>query len=454
MKNFLLALSVSFALVGCGGGGGSTPEQPYSTFIMGSKETPFFATTLKSADGSENLVLSTIDEGNPYAYTPPTPVYILHSEANGSVTNITSSLFANIPKFYWSRNINTFIHPATGTQAIWFCNQGREVGDYLAAAMPRINGIFGEQDALYVMENGKLVDKSDTLPQIVDFSHGCSVAKNSDGSVSLVKRTFGGTTFNQSDKVILNYINGKWVEVYGSGPSNQGLFFGIAQSQIFFTAAGNFQRASFGDNPVFGNKLLTKVNGEYVISASLDAPDLYEQGYTMVQGSTVGDLNNDGWDDLVLILSADGVKLKPFLSGAKLAIFMNDGNGNLVYDPSAIVEYYGDTLFGLDIRIFDINFDGYPDIVVQGERYMFGTNLYYTKTENVLVNNKKGKFNLKTIDGTKLNSKCSDPHCQIGTWFLKGKDSNSYTLMTYSKSGGDKTFYSQTVTPANPLLLK
>ena len=454
MKNFLIALFTSFVLAGCGGGGSSSPEQPYSTFSMSGAVAPFFATTMKHTDGDEVLVLSTIDQANVYAFTPPTPVYVLKSESNSSVSDITSNVFSNVPKFYWSRNINAFTHPATGTQALWFCNQGREgPSDLSQAPIPRINGQWGEQDALFVMENGKYVDKSHTLPQIVDFSHGCSVAKNSNGSVSLVKRTLGGSAFHQSDKIILNYITDKWVEVYGSGPSNQGLFLGVDQSQIFFTASGNFQQSSFGDNPIFGNQVLTKVNGNYAIHAVLTAPDLLEQGYAMIQGSVSGDINNDGWDDLILVLSADGIKLSPRLSGAKLALFKNDGRGNLVYDSSAFIEYYDDSQFGLNLKIMDINFDGLPDIVTSGERYLYGTNRHYLKTNKVFINNGSGKFNLKTIEDTKLDSKCTDTNCHVGSWFLKNKD-NSYTVMAYSISGHTKTFYSRLVTPATPITLK
>ena len=60
----------------------------------------------------------------------------------------------------------------------------------------------------------------------------------------------------------------------------------------------------------------------------LPKTDLDINGYSHVQGSFTGDLNNDGYDDLVFIKSSDGIKIKPFLIGTKVEIWFNDGNGN------------------------------------------------------------------------------------------------------------------------------
>lgn len=450
-----VAVLVSIFLVACGGGGGTSGSTTpaYSTFEMTGREVPWTASYLANTDGSENLILASMDEANPFNITPPTPIYVLKGETDGSVSNITNTFFNKIPSYYWVRNITTFIHPVTGTQAVWFCNTGRE-GPQKSSAdapIPRINGQWGEQDGLYVMENGKFVDRTDTLPQVVDFSHGCASFKNSQGSTSLVKNTLGWLGPDETQRSILSYVNGKWAPAMSSSWNQPGVFEQGFNS--FFAATGNFQKSTTGENVVFGTTLLQSSGSSYSIANKLKAPDLESQGYTQVQGAISGDVNNDGWDDLILVLSADGVILKPFLSGSKLALFRNDGKGNLVYEPTAFIDYYGDSEFGLDIKIMDINFDGHPDIVTSGQRYLYGTNLHDLKTDKVFINNGSGKFNLKSIDGTKLNSKCGST-CQIATWFLKGKDSNSYTLMTYSKSGDVRKFYSQNVTIQDKLTFK
>jgi hypothetical protein len=130
-----------------------------------------------------------------------------------------------------------------------------------------------------------------------------------------------------------------------------------------------------------------------------------------------------------------------------------DAKGNLIYDPKAIADIYRDDEFGIDIKIMDINFDGHPDIVTFGSRYLYGTNLTNQKTDKVFLNNGKGQFNIKSIDISKLNPGCIGT-CQLATWFLKGKDNTSYNIMSYSRFGDKKTFYSQTVTVNNPLVFK
>jgi len=466
LKKLSAGLLLLLALLsGCGGGGDITvsgamivPADPlvapktYTTFSMHGREVPWFSGFLKNSDGSESLILSSMDEANAFKITTPTPVYVLNSQSDGSVSNITNTLFDKIPNFYWARDITTFIHPETNTPAIWFCNTGREVGDpNTVPTIPRTPGVWGEQDSLFVMVNGKFVDKSNTLPQIIDYSHGCSSMKNAAGKTSLVKNILGWLGPDAPQQSILSYDNGKWVNTFVSTWNNPGIFHRGIES--FYAIAGNFLKSVHGDSVAFGKTLIHNTGPSFAISSNLHAPNLESQGYTMIQGSVTGDINNDGWDDLILIMSADGVKLKPFLSGAKLALFKNDGAGNLLYDPTAFIDYYSDNEFGINIKIMDINFDGHPDIVTTGERYLYGTNLHYLKTDKVLINNGSGKFNLKTIDSTKLNSKCTEK-CQIGTYFLKGKDNSHYTLISNYKSGSSRIFYSKIITQTDPLMLK
>jgi hypothetical protein len=451
-KSIATILLSSF-LVACGGGGSGNITPPYTTFEMnGLRLGPWATASLPSIDGSEYIVMSSFDEISPFTITPPTPVFILKPNNDGSVSDITSSYFNTPPSYYWVRNITAFTHPETGTQALWFCNQGREGPQKSSdlAPIPRVNGEWGEQDGLYVMENGKFVDKTHTLPQVVDFSHGCSSMKNSAGKTSLIKNTLGWLGPDAPERSIMDFANNKWNYTITSSWNNPGI---LGQVKSFFAAAGDFLKSSQGSNAVFGTTLLKSDNNSHQVYSTLKAPDLEEQGYTMIQGAVSGDFNNDGWDDLILVYSADGIKLKPFLSGSKLALFKNDTKGNLIYDPKAIADIYRDDEFGLDIKIMDINFDGHPDIVTFGSRYLYGTNLTNQKTDKVFLNNGKGQFNIKSIDISKLNPGCIGT-CQLATWFLKGKDNTSYNIMSYSRFGDKKTFYSQTVTVSNPLVFK
>lgn len=462
-KYTLFAL-VSVALIGCGGGSGnttnssaSTPNNPivtYSTFSMSGKLTPWFASALPNIDGSEYLIMSSLDEPNPFSLTPPTPVYILKpNENNGSVSDITANYFNNQPNYFWVRNITAFIHPESGTQAIWFCNSGREVGDPYNVPIPRQPGIWGEQDGLFVMENGKFIDKSHTLPQIIDYSHGCSSLYNNTGKISLVKNTLGHYGYDHPDSTILNYDKSKdkWVPIFASSYNNPGPL--KRNVNYFYATAINSVKEKMGTHVIFGSTVLKQNNISFDYHSHIQPLDLEADGYDHVQGGISGDYNNDGLEDLILIYSIGFNKSKPALSGAKLALFKNDGKGNLIYDPSALLDSYGETEFSLDIKIMDINFDGHPDIVSFGKRYLYGTNTPYQKISKAFINNGYGKFNLKTIELSTSNPGCINS-CQMGFWFLKGKDNSSFNIISYSRSGDLKTFYSQTITSKNPLILK
>lgn len=97
-------------------------------------------------------------------------------------------------------------------------------------------------------------------------------------------------------------------------------------------------------------------------------------------GSAVGDLDNDGDQDIVLLGSHDG---------GKSAIYYNDGNGGVKEDTTL---FDGTTWRNSAVQILDINNDTYPDIsVVVG--YDNINDLRYVK---IFYNNGDGTF---TEDG-------------------------------------------------------
>lgn len=469
--NRFVALTVCATLTACGGGGSTSSSSPivqipttttppttptpppppptYKTVTLPSIHLPWFYGTVTNKDSSESLLLTTIDGQNYNRFTPPTPAYVLEPNADGSVSDKTSTYFSSIPSFYWARNVVTFTHPQTKTQAVWFCNQGREEGDVNLAATPRLNGRWAERDALYVMDaSGTFRDASSTLPDSIDFSHGCSVAYAEDGSALLVKNTLGVFS-NFPSQQILKFDGSKWAN---DAAFDNTILRVLGAYSPFWTGAGfieNRRNSSF----VFGAAVVSRLANGYSVKSVLSAPDLEARGYKIYHGGAVGDITGDGFDDIAVVLSADGVIKSPFLAAARIVIFKNDGRGNFVYDATAIKDVYGDTDFGITIRIFDINFDGKLDIVTDGTRYEYGTSEGPNPTTKVLLNDGSGNFQVKTIIGQTLNSRCTFK-CQLATYFLRGATSSSYNLMTYSSSSEGSTFYSQLVTAEKPLDLR
>ena len=460
MKNLeivTLALS-STLLFGCGGGGGSAPEVKIATKIAVDNDytfptniNPWFAGFLSNTDGTETLILSTMDQHKATEFTPPTPILAINVIGN-TVVNDTSKLFADIPSYYFTRSVRTFNHPKTKTPAIWFCNTGREVDE--AKAIPRVNGKWGEQDGLYVMENGKFVNHTHTLPQIVDFSHGCDVSVNGNETL-LIKNTLSWLN-SQEQQYAYKFIDDKWV----SELPYQSLGF-VNNNNIITNSTNPFFATSIkmqGSNAfMFGNGLVKKTNDSYSLSV-LPKTDLDINGYSHVQGSFTGDLNNDGHDDLVFIKSSDGIKIKPFLIGTKVEIWFNDGNGNFTYKENSILGFYDEDNFSLDLRFIDINFDGYLDIVSFGQRYVNpcqpSPSCHYKPIDKVLINNGNNTFTVRTINDEALNQQCIGK-CNISLWFLKqGKNSFSMVSHTVSNDLNVHKLIAKTYTKESPLPLR
>jgi len=147
-----------------------------------------------------------------------------------------------------------------------------------------------------------------------------------------------------------------------------------------------------------------------------------------------------------------------------LALFINDGTGNLIYTPGAIPSPQTQSDMGLAVRVFDVNFDGKADIVTSGFRYNVGssfTQLDDITTRFLYINNGNGTFTKKTIVDAEMNSRCLaiptnfKENCQRGTFFMANSDGSSYSIvMAGNNLAGVFSAYGRTVTPATPLGLR
>jgi hypothetical protein len=202
----------------------------------------------------------------------------------------------------------------------------------------------------------------------------------------------------------------------------------------------------------FGNGLVKKTNNSYSMTV-LPKTDLDMQGYTHVQGSMTGDLNNDGHDDLVFIKSSEA----PLLIGTKVEIWFNDGNGNLSYKENSILGSYDEDNFSLDLRFVDVNFDGFLDIVSFGQRYVNPcrpADCYYKPIDKILINNGNNTFSVRTINDLSMNERCIGK-CNISLWFLK-QGKNSFSMVSHTVSPDLKVhkLIAKTYNKENPLPLK
>lgn len=442
LTSIIFTFFATLSLVSCGGGGGGggNSSDPKDQVVLSNKNAPWFHDYMKTDDGSEVLVLTTIDQANFNKVSPPTPLFMIQVGSSG-VVDKTSTYFNTPPQFYWARNIVAFTDPVTQRPILWFCSQGREVGNYEDAPDPRVNGVWGEQDQLYVLNGDKFEDASTKLPQSNDFSHGCSVGNIGDGNpLVFVKNTLGVFDGNPPRRLLFD----DGVKYTSNGFDSDTL----ADVTSWWTGTGDFAGRGF-DDFVYSKRIVRYVGGAYQVVQDLVASDLENEGYTNYHGGVIGDINNDNKPDIIMILSGDGVK-QPFLGGAKLAVFLNDGTGSFSYSPASIPSHEPNE-YGLKIRIFDINFDGNADIVTSGSKYGYGLQVTDRLTSSVLVGDGQGNFIKKTLNDPALNL-ISNGHEAM--YFLHDRDSTSYSIILYSGDGVNTTLYGRTVTPNTPLGLR
>lgn len=413
---------------------------------------PWFHGYISTGDGNEVLALTTMSD---FAHqTPATPMMLLKSSIEGA-TDVTSQFFATAPNFFWARNVVSFKDPTTNSPAFWVCSQGRETQPMPPNPRPDINGVWMEQDQLFVLKNGKFVDMTSMLPQVNDFSHGCTSAHTGDGNtVELVKNTLGTFGGNPPQQVL--YFDGS---KYSRANPNPDLLYNPRAK--WWVGAADFAKTG-NDWLVFSQEVVRNTAGKYELVQVLSAPDLELEGYTNYHSGAIGDVNNDGYPDVLLVLSGDGIK-KPFLGGAKLALFVNDGTGNLVYKPSAIPAHTS-IEFGLDLRIMDINFDGYPDIVTSGATYRYGAeNLKYPDdmvASAVMINKGNAEFEKRKIFDPELDARCKEGEpgsgvgCQSALYFMRTTSKETYNVIGYGGGPNGPFFYGRSVSKDRPLGLQ
>lgn len=267
--------------------------------------------------------------GNPDLGLTTAPLQIMIGDGAGNFTDQTASLFGGeIPQVNWVPRIFATDFNNDGRADIFAPDFGLDTAPYP-----------GGQNALFLSNaaTGRIENATATLPQGLRGNHGTAVGDiNRDGYADLLVNSLHETTGNANQLLV-----------------NDG--------------TGHF------------------VVSQHLLPASL-RPSGYDAGYTW---SMMRDLNNDGYDDIVL--GTWEPKHGPSL------VVLNDGHGSFANSTPVALPYAGlnpETV--MSIETMDLNGDALPDLVLSvtndGPHDVF----YRVPYIQLLVNEGNGQFRDET----------------------------------------------------------
>jgi FG-GAP-like repeat len=258
-----------------------------------------------NGDGFKDVVLALsvglLNEASP----PITPRFLISDGKGGLVDRTEELIVPPLPQMFLPRDIHVADFNGDGRPDLFFSNHGKETGGPLPCQPPHP----GEQNRLLLSQpDGRYRDATaDSLPALVDFSHGSSVADiDGDGDIDIWVNDLGCPARSyllQNDgsgrfTIVADLSDGSVPGFVGRNGRLPSSFNGASWTQ-FLDADGDgdpdlYHVSAFDCNV---GLLINDGSGRFTKAppGAIPAPL-----FCAVQDSLVLDLNKDGLDDLVL----------------------------------------------------------------------------------------------------------------------------------------------------------
>ena len=382
--------------------------------VLGGHETPWFHTTF--SDGEKDyLVISWMSAllfSNSHINTSGSEISVISIE-DGRVVDLTNQYFDSPIISYWARDLHVEDFNSDGELDLFISSQGREVGtemnDFNLAPHPRVNPVWGEQNTLLIAANNFWSENNEfSYPTTIDFSHGSTVGY----FTSLERKQIVVNNLGYFD----GYPNRYLIEFIG-GETSIRYFPEIeidpSDGRGSWTLSGDINEDGFDD----------LVTGQYVFWGGADfgvsknelpLTDYESIGFVRWHGGLVEDFNHDGTLEILKINASNGDERTGKNNWAGLRFSYFGYESGKFKDWNYKISDYQMENFGIEVKAIDMDFDGHLDIVTMGRNYNFASpNSADPQVNDIFILRNDGMGNFKQI---KLNLEWGDKGSK---YFLK-----------------------------------
>jgi hypothetical protein len=371
------------------------PVIPTDTVITPKKWVELSSTTLAySGSFLATKSFRTLDGTNLYAFggpewggtqfsCNPVPFKAIGVDATGQITDATPVLNQTSIGAIHARQLIVGDFNGDGSQDMYFANHGCD-----SPPFP------GEKNHYFLSSGSGFVDKSATLPPINSFSHSAAVGDLRKSGYQDVLVGVLGMQDNpglpamyQGDNTGGTYVGAYILRNDGAGNltyDNTALPLGLANpsSAPQGTVTTRFTSATFGDlngdgypdlvvgadqnAAVAGSVFMNDKVGKFKTAEITLPVGLFGVGNTITVAIAAADLNGDGLPDLLLSQTPNAPK---FYDGGKVQVVINKGNG--VFEDQTdkyIPNQQKNVGWSQWIHLLDLNGDGRKDILLESDQ--------------------------------------------------------------------------------------
>jgi len=339
----------------------------YNAFI--SDNNTAFKDETAVYDFNGNGLLDTLVVSVKYLTFDSTPIEIALNNGDGTFTESTSSIITgDIPEFLHSREITQADYNGDGFTDFYIIGHGYDLPPWP-----------GEQNVL-LLSNGDGTWRSTELPDAEDFTHSVTSADiDNDGDIDIyVGNIYGGNEV--APYFLVNNGLGDFTQNSSLLPETLQVMVTVFTTSLFFDANNDgWNDLVVGSNGDAGqNRIYLNQQGSFSDSAVINLPDSTTFSSNIVVDSQAYDFNNDGYLDLMM-LSTDIDPA--YEDNQIQILINDGNSGFTDDTDTYIPNYLHTADWSKYVHIGDINNDGYDDLLLEiiGTYYLNdGTGIFST----------------------------------------------------------------------------